>query len=418
MVDTKSSIWAEVDAEGRLVLPPDVAERYGLKPGARMRIEEGNNDVRLHRPPTHLTKIYIEPTNRCNLDCVTCIRNDWDSDLGQMSATTFEHILEGIQEISPPPTIFFGGLGEPLAHPRTIEMIARMKELGATIEMITNGTLLNATRARQLIDAGLDLLWVSIDGASPESYADVRLGAALPEVLENLAGFRVARHASHRPTPEIGVAFVAMKRNIADLPEVIAIGRRHGATRFMVTNVLPYTEELRQEMLYERTLHDITYLPSEWLPKLSLPKMEINDLTREPFLKALTSNCNVTFAGNNLGGSNNVCTFVESGSMAIGWQGNVSPCPPLLHTHTSYLHNYPRLSQRYIIGNVRERALMDLWLDPAFVDHRERLHDFSFAPCTACGGCDLLENNEEDCLGNEFPACGSCLWAQGVIQCP
>jgi hypothetical protein len=24
----------------------------------------------------------------------------------------------------------------------------------------------------------------------------------------------------------------------------------------------------------------------------------------------------------------------------------------------------------------------------------------------------------EDCYGNAFPACGGCLWAQGIIQCP
>lgn len=418
MLDAKPATWAEVDAEGHLVIPPELAERFGLKPGARLRIEAGSNAMRLHRPPTQLTRISIEPTNRCNLDCVTCIRNDWESDLGQMADATFDRILAGIQDVTPTPTLFFGGLGEPLAHPRTIEMIARAKALGAPVEMITNGTLLTAQRSRQLIDAGLDVLWVSIDGASPASYADVRLGAALPEVLANLASFKAARPASHLPRPEIGIAFVAMKRNIADLPEVIAIGRRHGATRFMVTNVLPYTEELRGEMLYERTLRDITYLPSPWLPKLSLPKMELNELTREPFLQALTSNCNVTFAGNNLGGANDVCTFVESGSMTIGWQGNVSPCPPLLHMHASYLNKYRRVSHPHIVGNVQDRALLDIWLDPVYVAYRERLHRFAFAPCTACGGCDLLESNEEDCLGNEFPACGSCLWAQGVIQCP
>jgi hypothetical protein len=30
----------------------------------------------------------------------------------------------------------------------------------------------------------------------------------------------------------------------------------------------------------------------------------------------------------------------------------------------------------------------------------------------------LAEANLEDCLGNTAPACGGCLWAQGVIQCP
>ena len=81
--------------------------------------------------------------------------------------------------------------------------------------------MLNEQRSRQLIDAGLDLLWVSIDGASPESYADVRLGAELPKVMDNLQRFRTLRKGHKRAKPEIGIAFVAMKRNIADLPKVL-----------------------------------------------------------------------------------------------------------------------------------------------------------------------------------------------------
>ena len=34
--------------------------------------------------------------------------------------------------------------------------------------MISNATLLTEERARQLIDSGLDQLWVSIDGATPK----------------------------------------------------------------------------------------------------------------------------------------------------------------------------------------------------------------------------------------------------------
>lgn len=417
-MNSKSTTWAEVDAQGRLVLPPEVASRYGLKPGARVRLDEDTNVVRLHRPATHLAKVYVEPTNRCNIACRICVRNTWDVELGQMSEATFARILAGLEAISPPPTVFFGGLGEPLAHPRTIEMVARVKALGATAELITNGTLLSEERSRQLIETGLDVLWVSMDGATPESYADVRLGAALPEVLENLAGFRRARPPAHRPRPEIGIAFVAMQRNIADLPQVIAIGRRLGATRFSVTNILPYSAEMCDEVLYERTLSDITYLPSPWLPRLSLPKMEINAVTREAFFRALRSGCNVTFAGNNLGGANDVCTFIESGSMAVGWDGSVSPCPPLLYAHVSYLHGRKRVSRRHVIGNVGERDLIDLWNDPDYVAYRERVQGFAFAPCTFCGGCDLSEANEADCLGNTFPACGGCLWAQGVVQCP
>jgi MoaA/NifB/PqqE/SkfB family radical SAM enzyme len=146
--------------------------------------------------------------------------------------------------------------------------------------------------------------------------------------------------------------------------------------------------------------------------------MDLDERTRDAFLKALDSGCNVELAGYNLGGANDVCTFIESGAIAIDWQGDVSPCPPLSHNHTSYLHGWARKSRRHVVGNVNEQELMAMWLDPEYVAYRERVHSFAFAPCTPCGGCELLESNEEDCFGLTHPACGSCLWTQGVIQCP
>ena len=69
----------------------------------------------------------------------------------------------------------------------------------------------------------------------------------------------------------------------------------------------------------------------------------------------------MTYAGNNFGGANDVCVFIESGSLAIGWDGSVSPCPPLLYNHVQYLNGWRRLSKRHIVGDVNERGLLELW---------------------------------------------------------
>lgn len=420
MISTKSTTaWAEVDENGRLILPPEVSEQYGLHPGAKVRLDEGQNLIRMHRPVTQLTKVYIEPTVACNLDCITCFRNSWDQPIGRMTEQTFERFIAGLKELSPLPSVYFGGIGEPLFHPKTIEWIARVKQLGVKVELITNGTILNEKIARQLIDSGLDVLWVSIDGASPETYADVRMGAELPGILKNLRRFAKMRKASHYPKPEIGIAFVAMKRNIADLPRVIQLGKSVKAQYFSVSNVQPATENMQADRLYLQTMHNIAYLQAPHLPRLSLPKMDFNETTTEALVQTFNSQLNISFAGNNWGGANDTCNFVESGTMSIAWNGDVSPCWPLMHTHTSYLHGKPRISKKHVIGNIAERSLADLWLAPDYVAYRERLHNFVFAPCSFCGGCDLSETNEEDCIGNTtFPVCGGCLWAQGIIQCP
>jgi len=208
-MNSRLGLRVRVEEDGRLALPPEVIARYGLKPSAEVWIDDDLDTLRLRRPLTQLAKVYVEPTNSCNLNCVTCVRNVWTESLGHMSMATFERIVEGLRAFAPPPVVFFGGFGEPLAHRDIVSMVTQAKALGACVELITNGTLLNEALARQLIAAQLDVLWVSLDGTTPESFADVRLGAALPQILENVGRFRELRSHGYYPVPELGIAFVA-----------------------------------------------------------------------------------------------------------------------------------------------------------------------------------------------------------------
>jgi MoaA/NifB/PqqE/SkfB family radical SAM enzyme len=423
MMNSDKAGYIEIDRTGRMMLPPELISRYGMKPRSRIRFVESQNGLQIQLP-SRLAKLYLEPTSQCNLDCRTCIRNIWDEPQGMMSEEVFSRVMEGLRAFSPMPTVFFGGFGEPLFHPNIVEMVARAKALGASVGLVTNGTLLTRDISRELLRAGLGMLWVSLDGATPESYADIRLGAALPQVLENLAGFREAIYAegsiggccSFVPSSKtkFGIAFVAMKRNIADLPAVIDIGLRFGAERFLVTNILPYTREMVDEVLYYRALNNGGYR------HLSLLGMDVDETTYTPIYHAIR-NVYDSWAAIDSENARDRCPFIGNGAGAISWDGNLSPCLPLLHSHTSYLgylQYEERFSRRWAIGNVTERSLSDLWNTPEHIAFRERVQAFDFSPCTICGTCDLSEKNEEDCYGNEFPTCGGCLWAQGVIQCP
>ena len=181
---------------------------------------------------------------------------------------------------------------------------------------------------------------MSLDGAKPESYADVRLGAALPEVISNLADFRDAcpsRTIYFRyPTkPKIGIVFVAMKRNISDLPSVVQLGNRLGAMQFLITNVLPYTAEMRDEVLYRRSITDIIFTPSMF--RLDLPKIDIDNVTQESLFTIMRGAHSIWLAGRSFEEATDRCPFIEKGVMAISWEGNVSPCLPILHSHMSYV---------------------------------------------------------------------------------
>ncbi len=402
-----------VDGEGRVSLPANLAARFGLLPGAQGNLSESANGLFLPRPVSHLARLYIEPTNRCNLDCRTCMRREWSAVPGFMSRTVFERILKGAQRLPSVPAFFFGGYGEPLFHPDIVWMVERAKDLNARVELITNGILLGEDLARRLVAAGLDFLWVSLDGASSESYADIRLGAALPQVLENLRRLRRDRILSFSRSPELGISFVAMKRNIADLSAVIDLGLKLGAIKFSVSNVEAYTEEMQKEVLYMPALKHL-----RGVYRIALPRLD-GAMSTEEALKNLIGK----FGWSNMLGCEReepfgACPFVQRGSASIRWDGRVSPCLPLLYSHTIYLDIRVHRQEEYVVGSVAERDLQDIWEDTDYRALRERLLNFEFAPCTICNGCELTDLNGEDCFGNVHPACGSCLWAQGFIQCP
>jgi MoaA/NifB/PqqE/SkfB family radical SAM enzyme len=400
-----------VGHDGRLSLPEDIIKDLGLTPGESLFMETSSEGLHLRPSPHRLARIYIEPTNACNLDCRTCMRNVWDEPLGRMDWRTFERILTGVCAQDPRPQVFFGGFGEPLAHPDIRRMVAAASQAGCEVELITNATLLNETTAAWMVDAGLYRLWVSIDGATPQSYADVRLGDALPGIIANLEHMQYLKEGLGLPTPKLGIAFVAMKRNIADLPAVIALGKRLGADKFSISNLLPHTVELRDEILYARGLSDGECQPSHWSPEVELPRMDIDETT-------LASLADVLNAGRAGGRAANRCPFIDKGSVSIRWDGEVSPCLPLLHSHTSFLDENQRTSHAYAVGNINDRSLPELWRDPGYSALRARLRSFDFSPCTFCNSCEMAESNREDCFGNSEPACGGCLWAQGFIQCP
>jgi MoaA/NifB/PqqE/SkfB family radical SAM enzyme len=205
-----------------------------------------------------------------------------------------------------------------------------------------------------------------------------------------------------------------MKRNLAELPEVLRLEHRVGARKFLISNVYPHTPELLQEILYRRSIGESLWNRST----IRMARMDPDRTAARILQNALHGLYTPRLEGPEVLWPPNTCPFVSRGSTCVRWDGMVSPCLSLLHGHTSYLENRVRHNRAYSVGSVRDHDLLGLWELPAYVALRKRLEDFDFSPCTACNSCELADANQEDCFGNAPPTCGGCLWAQGFILCP
>lgn len=196
-------------------------------------------------------KLNIEVTSRCNLNCDMCMRKVLLEESGDMSLETYKALLPVFPELESVNVI---GIGEPLMNENIIEMIRLGKKHlppKSTFSITTNATLIDEKMAKSLVSSRLDDLVVSIDGATPETFNDIRKKATFDEVLKNIGLLNKAKKELKSKLPRLGFEFVAMKRNIAELPQLVDLAAKYGVSFVLVTNLLPHTEEMTKEVLYD-----------------------------------------------------------------------------------------------------------------------------------------------------------------------
>ncbi|MBC7363971.1 MAG: radical SAM protein [Candidatus Aminicenantes bacterium] len=403
---------------GSLTLPEEIAQLLGAEAGSQLRLVLENGQICLEPNIHALRRLYVEPTSGCNLKCQTCIRHTWNEPFGAMSRELFEKLVSGLKPFPFLQSVMFAGFGEPLFHPDIIWMVEKVKKAtAAAVEITTNGTLLDEEMAQGLLQAGLDRLWVSFDGTSADRFEDIRQGASFQLVLNNVKRLRQLASEMNLPLA-IGISFVLMRDNIEEIKNIEELIQNVGADRVLMSNVLPYTEEMERKMLCLLALTCETFANLPGKPQISLPRLDINYLTKEPIYHLLKGYQNLFMINNAISAPTRSCRFIKDGTTFVRWDGKVAPCMALLHEHITYLYGLERRIKPYFLGQLNEKSLYDIWNSKEYADFREKVYQFDFSPCHICGGCSYLESNEEDCFGNTFPVCGGCLWAQGVIQCP
>ena len=375
-----------------------------------------------------LRKLYIEPTTKCNLNCKMCFRHTWfDEPMCDLSLEDYCHVLESMPKSVE--TIFFGGMGEPLFHKDILEMIRLAAETGREVELLTNGTLLTEAMINGIMDAGLTRLWISIDNLETDSSINAHAVRGELEhsghdhsgrVLSNIRTLNKIRQKRISGI-SLGITFVAMKSNVhqlANLPFFIA---QHLVDEVNVSNISPTDEASQDEMLYSGLVNMYTG-PGKGsvLPTVRLPYFDMNVPEAAEGIRSLMrkQNFNLYFNDQPVLRKSGYCKFVREGMAFVRADGKVCPCMALLHNGYTYLSHVRRKITHCSFGNIKEQPLSEIWGSKEYKTFRRKFDDFEFASCIYCGHCELFAENKEDCIGNSHPACGGCLWAEGVLSCP
>jgi len=391
----------KLNASGRLTLPEDFLQRRHISEPAEYWLGERDGELILLPCSPDVQKVYIEPTTHCSLSCRTCVRNIWGDQFANMSMETFHQLVQSMDNLPQLESVTFAGFGEPLIHPNILDMIELVRQRDLTVYISSSGLLLDEKMARELVRLGVERITVSIDGVKPETYEGVR-GAMLAQVLGNIHCLNEIKHELRALKPLVGIEFVALKSNQAEVADLVELAKSLSAARVLVSNVLAYTADMYDEILYGYEPQP-PFSPGGWPAKvedwimwgsLDLPRMYWSAERR--------------------------CKFVQDRSAVIGWDGGVSPCYALSHNYDYFaLDGINKRVSRYVLGNVRDQSLADIWMSEEYARFRSDVRAFHFPSCPDCDlrdTCDLREDNE-GCWGLN-PSCADCLWAQDIIRCP
>ena len=184
--------------------------------------------------PAHVD---VEPTNRCNFNCTFCDKQQLiiPGGLGDMDPVTFRKIADecgafGLASMS------LSYRGEPLLNNNLPGFIEYAKKGGVKrVSICTNAMLLVPGTAWRLIEAGLDEITVSVQGAAAETFEYERFGARFDTVVRNIESLMRLRDETR------ACLYVRTQAvSLAELDEVSLRG--FWSARCDEVSVIPYRE--------------------------------------------------------------------------------------------------------------------------------------------------------------------------------
>ena len=170
--------------------------------------------------------LYLEVTNRCNLLCTTCPRTFEELEPpSDMSWELFTSIVDQFPQIE---RVVLHGVGEPMMVAALPKMVRYLKKRGVYVLFNTNGTLMREKKCRELIDAGLDEMRISLDAAEPKAFETVRGRDLFDRIVRNVRKFVALKNSMGAVNPRLSLWLTGLRETLEQLPAFIRLTHSMG----------------------------------------------------------------------------------------------------------------------------------------------------------------------------------------------
>lgn len=171
----------------------------------------------------------IETSNTCNFRCPTC---PTPHDLiharrkpEMMDFEKFKRIIDNIKDSVH--IVYLYNSNEPLLHPQIVEMINYAAAADLHTMISTNCSLLDETKAKELLESGLGEIRFALDGLDKASFEQFRVGGDFETVKKNIEYFCSLKAKLKRKRPIATLQFILNKLNQNQVADIKKFARRN-----------------------------------------------------------------------------------------------------------------------------------------------------------------------------------------------
>lgn len=294
--------------------------------------------------PVHVS---IEPANTCNAACPVCEtgKQEMNRAKGKLDPAAFYKFID---EIHPTTScLLFYFMGEPFLNKHSYDMIRYARSKGIYVETCTNGDLVDA---KGVIHSDINQISFQLGGLTQEIHGRYRVNSDIERVKKNLYELIEEKKKNPLSNVKIEVGFIVMRHNEHQINDFLKWAQEIGVDKANVID--PVVRNMFEAHAY--------------LPKDKKYWFYDEDAFEKGFLKPKQV-------------LKNECIWIWN-SIQLNWNGDAVPCcrDPL---------------GKFILGNVFEDGLKNLWNGKKATDFRKRIltSQRGTSICNLCSGYGIPE---------------------------
>ena len=305
-------------------------------------------------------KIEMEHTTQCDKKCIFCEHTYWKNE--KKERINFEQYKSVIDQFPGLRWINITGEGSGFLNPDFMEMIKYSRSKGISVNFVDEMEFIDEEKARQLIEYGVNCIWVSMDGATKETYEKVKVGCNYDKVIENIKILTRLKKELNSPFPYLCFRFIASTINYHEIPMMPKL--LHDMDCLSEGSRLEYVGVLKFKEIEK---YHIKEIPA--------------DLKEKAICEAEKYNMPVFFSHTDEEKLPDLCKCTAWIEPYIMMGGYVVPCCAVM------MSNKREFLRKNALGNVREQTIEEIWNSERYKKMRKLIPQTEGEVPILCAGC-------------------------------